>query len=77
MTKWSRFTSSTGHSDENKTRRKFNQQNILPPKNSRSTVYANYQYIAQTLTVVDIDCQGTHTHTLATRKHTVTRQRLV
>ena len=34
---WSNFIWSSGHSDENKAKRKFNQQNILPPKHSRFT----------------------------------------
>ena len=41
--KWSKFILSSGHSDENKARQKFNHRNILPPKNSRSTVYMYVQ----------------------------------
>ena len=44
MYKWSKFILLSGHSDENKARRKFNQRNILPPKNSRSTVH--YIFVA-------------------------------
>ena len=39
MNKWSKLVMSSGHSDENKTRQKFNQRNIVPVKNSRSTVF--------------------------------------
>ena len=38
MYKCSKFTLSSGHSDKNKARWKFNRQNILPEKDSRSTV---------------------------------------
>ena len=41
MYKRSKFIWSSGHSDENKARWKFNQWNILPTKNSQSTVSAS------------------------------------
>ena len=38
MNEWSKLIWSSGNSDKNKTRQKFNRRNILPAKNSQSTI---------------------------------------